>query len=448
MEDIHQECECRLRDLKTTHAKELSNIHEALLILKNRVSQLESENLRLQQTAARLERESTEKADVGEEALHGVVRNPVMGISMVDRSCAAVVENDPSSTDGATDEPSRRGGDGDPGGLKSEWKRRSVLGNLLSIDNDIAWAIYTKVIIEMKAVLISLIGFSIAFALFLKDHGIIDMISHVTLLNRCFLSFAITKHVLWSMTLYGTAATSLFDPHTVKLRLADSMIGTGLSLVFGRYVFPNLCGRHMEIIGEREVEVSPSFADKTSIFFVMFAIGYVTDVLKKFLFDTKDLVLPGRLSTPSRSDDNTTSSTNSATTRRRRSLLQHVVWSFKDSLPGIVVNYILFGLVYFVLFLSSSQVHKDPYVEIFVFGYLFPIIKQITVWGSVKYAASYCNRLNHSGMRRAAIIGGYGAAATAACTISQMYIIAISSNDWYLFCMQVYDEGFRKIHFY
>ena len=314
------------------------------------------------------------------------------------------------------------------------WKRRDILRGRFYLKSDFGWAIYTKLLLEAKAAAVVLLTYSITIVMFLKRHGLVDLLSRWTQLNRCFIAFVISKYFLWSISLFGITASSFTDYHIMTLRITDVALGVSLSLVTGVFMFPSICGRHIQMIEDQEVEVSPSLAEKTSIFVIMLFVGIVTDTIRKtFLFSRA--ITP---SSKSAEDHLEASSSGSSTSVRHRSWIEHFMWSFKTSIPNILINYLLFGLLFFVLFISSNQVHKNPYVEIFIFGYLFPVIKQITDWISNKWAVRECDLLHHTGIRRASIIACLGAAATGACTFSQMYMTAITSNDYYLFCMQVW----------
>jgi hypothetical protein len=385
-----------------------------------------SYELRVQKISCEVERLTMEMQEMKEE-----MKRDREGLQQVILSLRGSGATTPSMSVGDEDLPTTVGAV--PRTAPITVRRRKVWGGRLQIKSDIIWVLYTNTMLILKVLVMVSSSLLLSTVLLLKRDGLIDVVSTWLQLNRCYTAFVIGtyrsstfscgmslllfqfsriietriehthdridddllintlyienthimyytgKFVCWALGGYGTFAKSLYDFDQMVDRLAELVYGTTVSLLVGKYVFPTLCGKHFQYINNDDsspVEVSPSGLEKTGIFFLLLALGYSDMIVRRFFL--KSRVVP-----------------------IRRSIIEHLIWSAKDGIPGILLNFVFYALIYFLVFLLQSSL--NPYAEVFIFGYFFPAVKQATVYVSIKYAIATCDGYGHTGNRRACI---------------------------------------------
>ncbi len=317
-----------------------------------------------------------------------------------------------------------------------------MFGGLIDIQSDVTWAIYTKILILAKASLFASPSLCIAGVILLRGSGLADLVVEVTQLNRCFIVFVISRYIALAIAVYGIHAKSLYDPTWFKYQVWNISVGLFTSMLMGRYAFPSLCSRRFVLINDRQVEASPLLIEKAAIFCIMVLIAMVVDTTKRMFLVSRSLPPPVSTGSVDGNSNVPTDEPSSEAPHSRRSIIQHIIWSFKDAIPGVTTQHLLFGMIFFSIFIVSNEAHEDPYMSIFIFGYLFPALKYVIIWITSKHAIHICDAQGHTEMRRASLIASLTSAATICCTFSQMYTIALNSHDFFLFCMEVHRSRF------
>ena len=189
-----------------------------------------------------------------------------------------------------------------------------------------------------------------------------------------------------------------------------------------RFIFTDLTGKHYSDDGTN-IEISPSTVAKIYLFLLTFLSNYVSQVLANTSWHyslslVKKEWLPIDL--------------------KAKNIITLRLVFFRSLPVEFVVNFLIYFLIFFVIgvesFSNIPNLRED--FTILIFGYLFPFIKALVV--SVCYNACilFSDSQEWTQEYTSKMTYAFSSAGVIVCTLSQLYIVFRSANDYYFFIYQ------------